>query len=301
MSAADGEAAGGPGEDGSPRDVLHAAVLARMKRAQLPGAYAAVPESGAVAEIRALTALVSENDGDFDSRFLLGWLHWYRYQALGGLLGQAELAQAAWSRADPPRAELAKALTQFLNIFIVLGREQVPEPVVPLVASAAAAFLVREQSADPGIDQLTWYLGIWRRVWSAIPASDPERIPYAVYYAGELDARFRLSGDRADLDRAVTVLTEAIEAGSREDPAFSRARSMLGLTLRTRYAATGQSADLEHAIGEFGAALADLGGQSSYSVGSMLGGALRLRFERADEGRPGPSHSPAAGRPALVP
>ncbi len=268
MSAADGETTEGGNGDDSPRRALQAAITARLNRAtEQPGAGAAVVlEKGAADEISALTSLLSEDDHDLDSRYVLGWLHLYRHQALDG---------------DMAQAELVKALRLFMTVFLAVGGEHIPKPVVSLLAPAAADMLMHDRpDAVSDVAQISGYTRIWGEIWSVTPVDDLQRIPYVVHYAGDLQTRYRLTGDRADLDLAVTVLTETIRARSQADAGFSVVQSSLGLALQTRYAAFGQTADLDGAIENFSAALADPDRQDRHHRASMLGGALRLRSER---------------------
>jgi tetratricopeptide (TPR) repeat protein len=269
MPAADETVAGDGNGDGSPRSALQAAITARMNRASQPpnGNPAVVLESQAAEEISALTSLLREDDRDLDSRFLLGWLHLRRHLALDG---------------DQAQDELVKALRFFMTVFLGVGGEHIPGPALSYIVPAAADMLMRERpDAALDVNQLSQRARIWGYVWPAVPASDPRRIGYAVLYALDLHDRYRLTGDRADLDLRVAVLADAVRAGSREYDGFSLAQSSLGLALQLRYSAFGQTADLDWAIENFSAALADPDREERHHLASMLGGALRLRSERA--------------------
>jgi hypothetical protein len=64
------------------REELLAAVKARVERATTTTDMASVLEPRALIEAQHLTGLLQDDDSDLVSRYLLGWLHWYRYQAL---------------------------------------------------------------------------------------------------------------------------------------------------------------------------------------------------------------------------
>lgn len=82
------------------RDELAVAVRARLARVVENADLSAVTEPGAVDEARQLTDLLRDGDGDVESRYFLGWLHGYRYNALPEDERDAELCPFTGCRLD---------------------------------------------------------------------------------------------------------------------------------------------------------------------------------------------------------
>jgi hypothetical protein len=97
------------------RDELAAAVSARLERVAAIRDPSPVPESAALAEAGRLMALL--HDGDLPAGHLLGWLHWYRYQALPD---------------GEDRDDLTATLTMFTPCLIA-GAAPLPEPLLPWI------------------------------------------------------------------------------------------------------------------------------------------------------------------------
>ena len=117
-------------------------------------------------------------------------------------------------------------------------------------------------------------------------------------------ARFERTGQLADLDQALTVSREAVDATPAGHPDRPRHLSNLGTALLARFERTGQQADLDQAITRFseaaGATPADHPDRPAHL--SNLGAALRTRFgapgSRRTWTRPSPVSEAAGATPA---
>jgi hypothetical protein len=75
----------------------------------------------ALADARRLAGILEDDDGDLQARHALGWLHWYRYQALPQ--GQ-------------DRQDLDAAIAMFTPCFVA-GADGLPEPLLRVLAERA--------------------------------------------------------------------------------------------------------------------------------------------------------------------
>src|ERR1700735_4325316 len=64
------------------RGELLAAVSARIERVDTLQDLSPTREPGALLEAQRLSALLRDGSDDLEARYLLGLLHWYRFQAL---------------------------------------------------------------------------------------------------------------------------------------------------------------------------------------------------------------------------
>ena len=103
-----------------PRAALPDAVAAWIAKVYERSDPAAALEPGAVEDARRLAELLGDDRDDLDSRLLLGWLHFYRFQAL------------------PPgqgKPDLDAAITMLTPCFMSpVDLDQPPPPLLPVLA-----------------------------------------------------------------------------------------------------------------------------------------------------------------------
>nr|MDT0520536.1 CHAT domain-containing protein [Streptomyces sp. DSM 41633] len=226
-----------------------------------------VLEPGAVAELHRLTETLRENEGDLQVRHVLGWLHWYRFQAL-------------------PEGEdghdLAAAVDMFTPCFLA-EMDDIPGPLRPVLAGelfTAAADLLRQALDSPDPELISASVDLWRQLVDAIPTGHPDRFSCLSNLGTALRVRFERMGQWQDLDDAIAVVHAALDAIPTDHPDRASGLSNLGNALQARFGRTGRPEDLDAAI--------DAGRAAVHSVApdhpsramylSDVGNALRVRF-----------------------
>ena len=217
------------------RDQWMLAVEARLERVRTTQDLGPVLEEGAVREALKLRRSLTDDLDSLPGNYLLGWLHWYRYQALP----EGEDQQ-----------ELRIAIGMFALCFIG-GISDLPEPLLPFLADmaispAARMLQVTQQSADQGL--LSTTIDLWHRILINAAPDHRDRNGILSNLGTALRTRFERTGDQSDLDAAITHLSEAVEVtpdGHADRPALI---SNLGAALLTRFDRTGIPADLDAAI-----------------------------------------------------
>src|SRR5437667_7638922 len=133
---------------------------------------------------RLATAL--EACDDLDGRFVLGWLHYYRYLALPEGQDQDDLRMAVRAFA----------------VCFVFGPEPLPDPLLPLVAEAAlplVSAVYENAMAEPGVDPIDAAVSLTLKVVDALPPDHPQWIRALVGLGLALHKRFERTGSPADL------------------------------------------------------------------------------------------------------
>lgn len=152
-------------------------------------------------------------------------------------------------------------------------------PLAPLAKSRLGSrMLQRGMSLSLDRDAVNEAVRLASGAISETPVPDAELLANA---GNALHARFELTGDTADIDRAIDHLTRASRA-----PRAADARDLhviladLGDALLARYKATGAAADLDAAVDrlQWALRLTPPGHRNSSAVLSNLGAALLSRF-----------------------
>ncbi|WP_405717347.1 tetratricopeptide repeat protein [Streptomyces sp. NBC_01537] len=216
------------------REALLAAVQVRLQHAEDSQDFSRLLEPAALAEAERLARLL--DDQDIEARYILGWLHWYRYLASGGR-GQ-----------EDPNTALALFTLCFVHD---IPDEALPEPLLPYLADGAAvtAFAMLQGilgSAEPTVIDAN--IRMWQHILAHTPADHPDRDGRLGNLGGALRTRFERSGTVADLDEAITVYRQAVEATPTDYPDRAAMLSNLGNALRTRFERSGAEADLDAAV-----------------------------------------------------
>jgi hypothetical protein len=245
------------------------AVLVRLQRVTAARELSPVLEEAAVTEARGLTRALGNDQESLSATYLLGWLHWYRYQALP---------------AGHDQQDLQAAMAMFTSCFIS-GMSGFPESLVPSLADQSISIATEllgltQRSGDRNLLSAT--TDLWLRILTATPADHPDRAGRLSNLGAALLTRFERTGGTADLDAAITDFRDAVQATPADHPRRPAFLSNLGNALLTRFERTGAMADLDAAITDFRDAVQATPADDPRRAGrlSNLGNALRARFER---------------------
>ena len=251
------------------RDRWMQALQARLQRVSTTQDLSPVLEKEASAEARQLARTLTDNLDSLPAMHRLGWLHWYRYQALPEGHDQQDL-QAAF--------------TMFTSCFIN-GMTDLPSPLLPQLAEQATPTALRLlEMAQRSVDQelLSATSSLWRRILAATPSDHPSRAAILSNFGIALLTRFQSTGAQADLDAAIQAGQQAVQATPADHPDRAGYLSNLGTALGTRFESTGAQADLDAAIQALQQAVqatpTDHPDRAGYL--SNLGAALRIQSRR---------------------
>ena len=250
------------------REEYLSAVQARLEQVSAARAPGPVLSPDALAEARQLADVLRDDDGDLQVRYVLGWFHFYRFQAL-------------------PEGQDSQDLTTALQMFtpcFVGDVDGLPELLVPLLAQLAAdtaTDMLQRAIGSADLRLISATVTLWRRILDAVPESHASRARYLTNLAVALRTRFERTGTVADLDAAIDAVRTAVQAAGAEHPERAKMLSELGAALRSRSARTGESADLDAAIAAPRAAVAATLADAPYRGAHLnnLGNALRSRFD----------------------
>ncbi|GAA1001108.1 CHAT domain-containing protein [Acrocarpospora macrocephala] len=181
----------------SERDRLLAEVEGWLGRVAAEGDMALALHPDALAAGGALADAMGGNDPD--AWLVLGWLHWYRFQALPPEEGQDDFTLA---------------IDMFAECFVAAaGQIQLPEIVLPLLARRAAgpaAELLERAMHSADARFLSAVVMLWERIVETAAPDDSGRTYWLANLSGALATRASLTRSVQDLDRAIAVLEEAI-------------------------------------------------------------------------------------------
>ncbi len=250
------------------RAQLLTAIQARVQRANPENDFAPVLEPAALAESRLLGDMLHKGDGDLESRYLLGWLHLYRYYALP---------------AGQDKQDYDTAVELFTQCFVA-GVDGLPESLRPALARRAvpaADSLLGEAMSSPDRELAITAVGLWRRIVDATPADGPAWARRLSRLGVALLVGYGRTGVLADLDAAVQAQQRAVDATPEGDPMRTSHLSNLGAALLTRFDRAESPEDLEAGIQAARSVLdaAPPGDPDRAMYLSNLGAALRTRFE----------------------
>jgi tetratricopeptide (TPR) repeat protein len=243
-----------------------AVMRARLQQVVETRDLSLVLHAEAVHQARKLADLLLAQD-DLEIRFVLGWFHWYRSLALRA--GEKDL----------------KAAVQAFTPCFVAGLDNLPTPLLPYLADAAAehAYAMLEHARlSPEPEQISAAVDLWRRILLTIPADRPGRVGYQSNLGSALLMRFEWGGAGADLETAIDCFRLAMKATPVGHADRAGLVANLGIALMRRYEHRGGMHDLEAAIDHLRKAVEasppDDPDRGMYL--SNLGAALRARFER---------------------
>ncbi|MFF1872809.1 CHAT domain-containing protein [Kitasatospora herbaricolor] len=219
-----------------------------------------------------LTELLASQDISEETsaeiRYLLGWMHWQRSEALGA-------------------PDLEAAFEIFLSIFISNPEalSVTPAKLVPVVAEravpAAHSLLARAASSSDS-ELANGAVSIWQHIVDATPEDHPGRPVMLSGLGIALRTRFERIGVFEDLEDAIQAGRAAVGASSPEDPRRPTHVANLSHAIFSRFERLGTRKDLDEAISLARAAVATIAVTEPDRVAmlSNLGIMLRSRFER---------------------
>jgi hypothetical protein len=178
-----------------------AAIQNSLKHATATHELSQVLEPRVLETARQLTGMLRDGD-DLEVRHLLGWLHWYRSEALPEGRG---------------RSDLAAAIGMLTPCFI-MGVGQLPPSLQPVLAEKAApvaAGLLQDNLGSSDKNLISAIVDLWQRIVEAIPPDNPDRADYSSNLGAALHTRFRQTGKLADLDAGDRGLAGGGEGPSR--------------------------------------------------------------------------------------
>jgi hypothetical protein len=158
------------------------AVLVRLQRVTAARELSPVLEEAAVTEARGLTRALGNDQESLSATYLLGWLHWYRYQALP---------------AGHDQQDLQAAMAMFTSCFIS-GMSGFPESLVPSLADQSISIATEllgltQRSGDRNLLSAT--TDLWLRILTATPADHPDRAGRLSNLGAALLTRFERTGE----------------------------------------------------------------------------------------------------------
>ena len=254
----------------SEHDARSAAVQARLERVITTQDLSPVLEEETLDEARELALTLTNDSGSLPTRYVLGWLHWYRCQALPDGDGQQDLRTA---------------IAMFTPCFIG-GISDLPGPLLPFMADLAGSTAMEMLAMTPrSADQklLSSTTRLWQRIVTATPVDHPERPGRLSNLGIALAALSEGTGAQSALDAAVEAGQEAVRtAADHSDRGMYL--SNLGVTLLTRFELTGAETDLDAAIETRQQAVEATPAEHPHRAGRLtnLGVALLARFERTE-------------------
>jgi tetratricopeptide (TPR) repeat protein len=256
---------------------LIADLRARVTQAA-KGATDAILSQEALVLARELWGAAAEPTADLEVLHVVGWLHWFRFQALGIEHGQEDMDLALvlfppLYRRDPqlvpPRVQ------QYFQL------NPPPDPDSPAVMAGRAAQLL-EAAGSNDLGTLDVAVTLLRRSIAATPPDHPHRAGRLANLAVALQTRFARTQNTADLTEAIDIGEQAVAATTVADPDRAGYLSNLAISLRRRYRQTEDLADLTRLVDVAKQAVAATPEAAPEWAGrqSDLGEALRVRFQR---------------------
>ncbi|MFD3431301.1 CHAT domain-containing protein [Nocardia fluminea] len=213
------------------------------------GDAAVVLDETALVQAQQLAALLripveDSRPGHTEALTVLGWLYWYRHQALPRGHGGSDLdtCLALFSRLFAMTPELVpdqvtKRLTQINSL-----------PDATAQARHQGIVLVNGYERSGNLDQLDAAIDLFQQVVDTTPGDHPNRAMHLANLGYTLQTRYERTGRSHDLDQAVTVGNLLVDALPTSHPARVAYLSDLGDLLRTRVEITEQPGDLDTAI-----------------------------------------------------
>ncbi|MGW4412773.1 CHAT domain-containing protein [Nonomuraea sp. NPDC004702] len=253
------------------REELVQVIKARLERLSDDG-LASVLDPALLAQAAALFRLLRDDDGDIHARYVLGWLHWFRFHALPEGEGGQDLSVAVL----------------MLTPCFACGVGNLPEPLLPIMAEQAAPpaiAMLERVLASPDPTLLGGTLDLWRAILNATSTDHPDRAMYLNNLGVALALRFERSGDQSDLDERIEIARQAVAATSADHPERAIYLTNLGKSLNIRFERNGDQSDLNEMIEVARQAVAATSADDPSRATRLhnLRGSLRARYERTGD------------------
>ncbi|MGP4105059.1 hypothetical protein [Nonomuraea sp. KM90] len=176
-----------------------------------------------------------EEDPDVDALAILGKLHMSRYIALG----------------EKARGEWQTAVAMFARCLIYGG--ELPLPIAPDVLTEAASLatellMLRDAEATDDLVLADRAVDAWQRINAVTPADHPDKADYLLMLSSALLMRRENMNERADLEEAINVGRELVQATSIHQSEHAEALHHLGHMLSMRFSITEDPADMDEMI-----------------------------------------------------
>ncbi|RSM44903.1 CHAT domain-containing protein [Amycolatopsis balhimycina DSM 5908] len=214
------------------RDVLLEAVRARLARVAATRDEAAVLEPTALVEAQLLTRCASTPMADLEAAHSLGWLHFYRAQALA--------SESDWEKA-----------TAFFKGCFIAGIEHLPQSLLPTLTDRAvpgAMNLLQLASKTMDRDLLEGAVDLWRRIAHNVPDGHPNLIIALTNLGNGLEMLGERTGRSVHLAEAVEVARAALRITPDYHPDRGAPLNLLANALLRRFERAGNLADLDEAV-----------------------------------------------------
>ncbi len=252
-----------------------AAVVAHVRRLEQRWDPSEALDPGMLTVARDLSRVLGDHDDDLTAWHALGMFYMQR-------------VMARFSQDDSAGDDDREAASDAFARCFVAGLD-VPESMrVSAAISAAdtALDMLIPATESPEAGPVTVVARLWQRIIAAVPAGYPVRATYLRSLSVTLFQRFSRTRDPADLDAAVTIGQQALEAADDNDEDLPNILMHLADSLIGRFVLSGAATDLHTAIGSLQRVLRVLAGDSPDRAWclSSLGNALSLRFEWSGDG-----------------
>ncbi|MFJ9155126.1 hypothetical protein ACIRP7_45450 [Streptomyces sp. NPDC102270] len=204
--------------------------LARIARERSP---AAALERKALKEARRLAKTLGPT-ASMDAYISLGYLHWFRYQALPERRGDEELRRCV----------------ELLVPCFLAEIEPIPEllPSIAVASVTPAADLLNQALDLPNPETIAAVIRLWRRIVAAVPDNYHEgQQNYRSLLGVALMRGFELQRDPALLEESITQFTKVRDAAAASGGSNPRHLYELASALLTRHNASGSERDLTDA------------------------------------------------------
>jgi tetratricopeptide (TPR) repeat protein len=266
------------------RDFLFAIVLATVERCSDSEDPGAALETSALLAANQLLAEISEPEDDLEIAHLVGWLHWYRFLALGQEDGEQDFNLALRLLYPVYQASPDTVPALVRTFFETTGHIPGSEPSDEVSEA--------DELADQGLSQLgialrTGGLSELNQAVESLqgaldktPRDYPGRAGWLTNLGTALRARFEHDGQPADLEAAIAASRDAVALTSAGHPDRAATLTNLGAALNARFRYAHDLADLDDAIAASRESLAEVPADhpSRNVVLSILSGALLTRF-----------------------
>ncbi|MBO0914952.1 CHAT domain-containing protein [Streptomyces laculatispora] len=246
------------------RDAMLEAVRARLGRVAATRGWTAVLEPSALDEAQRLARCVATPMADLEAEHALGWLFFYRAQAL------------------TPDSDWEDALAFFSGCFIA-GIEPLPQSLLSTLADRAgpgATNLLRIASQTNDPELVKWAVELWRRILHNIPDGHPNHSAALNNLGNGLEMLGKHTRSPEDLDEAVEVARTTVRITAGDHPDRGVSLTLLANVLLGRFSVSESPADLDECIETARAAIRTLSDDRRVSPLTNLSNALMHRFQR---------------------
>jgi tetratricopeptide (TPR) repeat protein len=247
------------------RGALQSALAARIQQYEESRDNTVILQPRAVKQAREFTEILADDDGDMQSRIILGWFYWYRSQISSSGSRKEDMYNAT--------AMLVSAFTVAEPKLLSLGLPAIVRPAHSLILNVL-------ETPEPRL--VTKTIELWRHITAATPPGESERATRFAALGGVLEARFKQTETPADLDEMITAFRLAADAIPPDESGRAGYLLLLAGPLLNRFERSKVPADLEDAVTSLQEAVevTPLGDPERNNRLTMFSAALRMRFDQ---------------------